>query len=267
MNNINHEAKARVPQIKVYPDKFLDHVVIVTGAASGIGETTAHLFAQQGATVILLDINQQKLEDVQKNIRQNGEKAEIQLCDVTDYHSVDDAIKKTIEKFHKIDVLANIAGLYTFHPLVDHPIEEYRRLMSINLDGSFFLTRAVMPHMQHAGYGRIIHTSSSTFGCPEACMTAYVSSKAGVIGLVRASAMEAGPGITVNVVIPGLTETATVASMENHSALFDIVLSRQAVKRRGHPLDAAHAFSFIASPEAAFFTGQIFECSGGESFH
>jgi NAD(P)-dependent dehydrogenase (short-subunit alcohol dehydrogenase family) len=147
MNGINHEERANVPRIKVYPDKFSEQVVVVTGSASRIGEATAHLFAQQGATVVLFDINHDKLESVQKAIKHEGGKADNQLCNVSDYESVDKAIKATIEKFGKIDVLANLAGLYTFHALVNHPIEAYRRLMSINLDGSFFLTRAVMPYL------------------------------------------------------------------------------------------------------------------------
>ena len=150
---------------------------------------------------------------------------------------------------------------------MDYPSDVYHRIISVNVDGSFYLTRAVMPHMKEAGYGRIIHTSSSTIGEPEAGLVPYVTSKAAVVGLVRAAAVEAGPGITVNVVLPGLTDTAGVASSKESSALFDHVIGKQIVKRRGHPLDLAHTYSFIASPEAAFFTGQMFDCSGGETFH
>jgi 3-oxoacyl-[acyl-carrier protein] reductase len=267
MSTIQHERGARVPPIKVYPDKYAGHVVVVTGSGSGIGEATARLFAEQGAQVVMFDVHEGRLETVRKSLQEAGYKADTQICDVSNEQSVAHAIEETIKRYHKIDALVNIAGVYPFHPLVGYPTDLYRRAVLINLDGSFFLTREVLPHMQKAGYGRIIHTSSSTFGEPEPGLAAYVASKGGVIGLMRAAAVEAGPGVTVNVVMPGLTETPGITSQEGHAVLFDTVVAKQTVKRRGHPLDIAHAFSFIASPEAAFFSGQIFDCSGGETFH
>jgi len=266
MAAITHEKGAQVPAIKVYADKYSDHVVVITGAASGIGKVTAHLFAEQGADVVLFDIDEENLKAVQASIHKQGGKAEIQVCDVSDDQVVNQAIDATMKAFLKIDVLINLAGIAVFCPLEHQTTKDYQRVISTNLDGSFFLTRAVLPHMQKAGYGRIIHTSSSTTGNPPFGLAPYVASKAGIIGLVRASAVEAGPGITVNALLPGLTDFTKVAEHEQVSALFDYVLSSQAIKRKGHPLDMAHALSFIASPEAAFFTGQAFECSGGESF-
>lgn len=267
MIEIQHEKGARVPPIRVYPDKYADYVVVITGSGSGIGEATAHLFAQQGAQVMMLDIDMKKLQNTQALIQAAGYKADIQACDVSNEQSVDTAIEETIKKYHKVDALINVAGIYPFHPLVGYPTDMYHRTISVNLNGSFHLTRAILPHMQRAGYGRIIHTSSASFGSPQPGMTPYVASKGGIIGLVRATAVEAGPGITVNTVLPGLTETAGVLSHEGSSELFDLVVAKQIIKRRGHPWDVAHAFSFIASPEAAFFTGQIFDCSGGENLH
>lgn len=266
MTSIQHEANAKVPPIKIYPDKFSDHVVVVTGAASGIGETTARLFAEQGADVVLFDIDETNLEIVGSSIIDRGGKATTQVCDVSNDLSVNTAIESTIQKFRKIDVLINLAGVGVFRPLTDQTTADYDRVLSINLSGSFFLTRAVLPHMRKAGYGRLIHTSSSTVLNPPPGLVPYVASKAGIIGLARASAGEAGPGITVNVIIPGLTDHTKITTGTDTKALFDNVLSAQVIKRRGHPLDIAHAISFIASPEAAFFTGQTFECSGGESF-
>lgn len=267
MTPITHETGSNIPPVKIYSDKFSGSVVVVTGGAAGIGEVTARFFAQQGADVVIFDVDKQRLEDVQDSIRQGGGKAHVQVCDVSNEASVNEAIEGTIQVHSKIDVLVNIAGIYSFHPLVDYPTDVYRRIMSVNLDGSFYLTRAVLPHMQKAGYGRIIHTSSSTYGSPDPGLVPYTTSKAGIIGLVRASAVEAGPGITVNVVLPGLTDTVKAMASENSSALFDSVLAKQVIKRRGHPLDAAYTFGFVASPEASFFTGQIFQCSGGHSFN
>jgi NAD(P)-dependent dehydrogenase (short-subunit alcohol dehydrogenase family) len=267
MAAIKHEKDSNVPPTKIYPDKFSGQVVIVTGAGSGIGETTARLFAQQGAQVVLFDIDEQKARNVENSIQQATGKASFEPCNISDEQSVSEALKATIAKHQKIDVLVNIAGIYPFHALKDYPTYVYRQIMSVNLDGSFFLTRAVLPYMQEAGYGRIIHTSSSTFSDPQFGLVPYIASKAGVIGLARASAAEAGPGVTVNVVLPGLTETAGVASSSESKALFDEIMAKQFVKRRGHPLDLAHTFCFIASPEASFITGQMFDVAGGETCH
>ncbi|KAJ3542815.1 hypothetical protein NM208_g3899 [Fusarium decemcellulare] len=267
MTSIQHEKGANIPPVKIYPDKFSGQVVVVTGGAAGIGEVTGRLFAQQGAQVILFDIDGQKLKSVQDSIRQSGGKVDSRRCDVSNEQEVDMAITWVVDTYKKVDALVNIAGIYPFHSLMGYPSELYHRTVAINLNGSFFLTRAVLPHMQKAGYGRIIHTSSATYSQPEPGLAPYVASKAGVIGLVRATAVEAGPGVTANVVLPGLTETNNIRSAEGSQELFDRVVSKQIIKRKGHPLDLAHSFCFIASPESSFFTGQIFDCSGGETFN
>ncbi|KAK6385056.1 hypothetical protein LTS17_002619 [Exophiala oligosperma] len=256
MAELQHEKGACPPPIKIYPDKFAHHVVVITGSGSGIGEATARLFAQQGAQVVMLDIDEEKLRTIQASIIETaGHPAtDIHICDVGDEQSVSTAVAETVRKFGKIDVLINVA-------------DEYRRTRSTNLDGSFYLTRAVLPYMQKAAYGRIIHTSSATFAGPLPGMTAYVASKAGIVGLVRAASIEAGPGVTINAVLPGLVETPGVLRHEGASELFDTVVAKQVVKRRGQPGDIAHTFSFIASPEAAFYTGQTFNCSGGVNFN
>lgn len=268
MAEIQNEKGACIPPIKIYSDKFADHVVVITGSGSGIGEAAARLFAQQGALVVMLDIDEKRLQTIQASIQTvaGHNKTDIQICDVSDERSVSTSIAETVRKFGKIDVLINVAGIYPFHPLLDFPTDAYRQTRSTNLDGSFYLTRAVLPYMQKAMYGRIIHTSSASFGDPQPGMTAYIASKAGIVGLVRAAAIEAGPGVTINAVLPGLVETPGVLRHEGASDLFDTVVAKQAVKRRGHPLDIAHTFSFIASPEAAFYTGQRFNCSGGINF-
>lgn len=125
--------------------------------------------------------------------------------------------------------------------------------------------------MQKAGYGRIIHTSSSTVQEPEPGLVAYVAAKAAVIGLVRSTSVEAGPGVTVNVVMPGLIKTDTIwnsgVQPDGTQPLFETVMKKQVVKRYGRPEDIAYTICFIASPEASFITGQTFDVSGGETFH
>ena len=143
--------------------------------------------------------------------------------------------------------------------------------MTVNLDATFFLVRAVLPHMQSRGYGRIVLTSSSVFSQPEVGLAPYTASKAAVIGLARATAKEAGPGVTINCVMPSLVKTPTTwqAGVEDESrkALFDSIMAKQCVKRCVMPADVGHAVCFLASPEAAMVTGQILDVSGGETFH
>jgi NAD(P)-dependent dehydrogenase (short-subunit alcohol dehydrogenase family) len=137
--------------------------------------------------------------------------------------------------------------------------------MNVSMDGCFFLTRAVLPHMQKAGYGRIINTASNTIQRPEVGLSVYTAAKGALAAFTRVTAMEAGPGITANVIVPGLVRTDT--TWKATPALFDKEVERQCVKRHGLPEDIAHTISFMASPEAQFITGQIFDVSGGSTFH
>ena len=269
--NLDIEAGANVPPIKVYPDKFAGQVVLVTGGAQGIGAVTAELFGAQGAQLVLLDIQEEKLQKEVALIEAAGGKAAYQVCDITNETSVQNAVDWVISTFHKIDILANIAGIYPSADITETSTEMYRRTMSLNVDGTFFLTRAIIPHMRKAGYGRIIHTSATTTQEPEKGQVAYVTSKAAVVGLVRATSNEAGAGVTVNAIMPGLIKTDVVWRLgvqpDGSHPLFDGVIQKQNVKRCGLPADVAHAFCFVASPEASFITGQIFDIGGGETFH
>ncbi|KAH6867505.1 hypothetical protein B0T10DRAFT_572253 [Thelonectria olida] len=265
------ETDAQAPPIRLIKDKFSDQVVAVTGAAQGIGLTTAQLFASQGATVILLDIQEDRLKEAVSAIKEAGGASGYHVCDISDEKAVKASIEWIILAYSKLDVLAHIAGIYPNHSLLSFPTEVYRKTMSINIDASFFLVREVLPHMQCRGYGRIILTSSSTVQEPENGLTAYVASKAAVIGLVRAAAIETGPGITINTVMPGLVKTPTVWDLgvreDGSHPLFEHVLAKQVVKRCGLPEDIGHAVCFLASPEASFITGQILDLSGGATFH
>ncbi|RDW67475.1 SDR family NAD(P)-dependent oxidoreductase [Aspergillus mulundensis] len=250
----------------IQPTKFKDWVVVVTGAAAGIGRETAHHFAAQGAQLILLDINESGLKETQSLIQASGGKADTRKCDVSDEPDVNAAIAWTISTYARIDVLANLAGIYGFQPLTEYSSELYHRHISVNVNGSFFLTRAVLPHMQKAGFGRIIHTSSTTYADPKPGLSAYVMSKAAVVGLVRSAAVEAGPGVTVNAVMPGLIDTEEMRSKDGYEGIREKILENRAVKRDGKPIDVARTIAFLASPEAGFMTGQVVNCSGGETF-
>lgn len=265
------EEGARIPPIKIYPDKFLGQLAVVTGGAQGIGAVTAQLFGKQGAHVVLLDINEDKLQERKALIESEGGKVSYFVCDISNEEQVTKTIDSIVQRFQKIDILAHIAGIYLFNPLEKVIPDVYRRTIAVNVDSSFYLTCAVLPHMKKAGYGRIIHTTSSTVQEPEPGLAAYATSKAAILGLVRGTSTEAGPGITINAVMPGLIRTDQVwnsgVQPDGSHPLFERVIKKQDVKRCGNPDDIAHCFCFVASPEASFITGQIFDVSGGETYH
>lgn len=260
------EAGANVPPIKVYSDKFKGQVVMVTGAAQGIGQATAQLFVAQGASVILVDLSKERVEETTAKLCQSGA-ATARVCNIGVEEEVEALVKDIISDatFGKIDVLVHLAGVYPFHPINDYPTAQYRHVMNVSMDGCFFLSRAVLPHMQRAGYGRIINTASTTVYGPVPGLSVYAGAKGAITAFTRTIAVEAGPGITANIIAPGLTRTETTSKQTPQ--LFDQVMAVQCVKRYGRPEDIAHTISFIASPEAQMITGQVFDVSGGSTFH
>lgn len=265
------ETGSNIPPIKIYRDKYDGQVVVITGAGQGIGEVTSKLFAAQGATLVLVDIQEDKLIRVQTAIQREGGKAEYRVCNVADEDQATSLIHQIVATFGKIDVLIQLAALYPFIPLLDHPSKTFLQVMDVNLNGCFYLTRAVLPYMRKAGYGRLINTASGTLQLPDPGLSAYVTSKAALVGFTRSTAVEAGPGVTANIILPGLIRTEAVWKLHEVSdgthGLFDRILEKQCVKRNGRPQDIAHTISFMASPEAQFITGQIFDCGGGATFH
>lgn len=257
------QAGANIPPIKKYPDKFAGHVVLVTGAAQGIGRATATLFAQQGATIVLVDLNENKLKEASDELSTTSAEVTHRVCDLTIEKDVTAMVNNVISRLGKIDVCAHLAGAYPFKMILDHTAEDYARAMSVNMDSTFFLCKAVLLPMSRAGYGRIINTTSGVTLHPEAGLGVYAAAKAAVTGFTRSLAVEAGPGVTANCVCPNLIYNETTSSNPGSRALFQTAVERQTVKRMGLPTDVAEVICFIASPEAEFLTGQLFDVSGG----
>jgi NAD(P)-dependent dehydrogenase (short-subunit alcohol dehydrogenase family) len=250
------------------PPPLEDQVAIVTGAARGIGRAAAHRLAREGARVVVLDRDGPAAVAAAGAIAGEGLAAEPYEVDVTDEAGVGAAVRTVVDAHGRVDVLVNNAGIYPHTPFEELTFEEWRRVLSTNLDSVFLVTRAVYPHMRERGYGRIVNISTAAFliGYPE--LTPYLSSKGGIIGFTRSLAAEAGPhGITVNSITPGMIETEGTEEEDPEGELFEEIGADQAIKRRGRPEDIAEAIAYLASPAAGFITGQTINVDGGHRMH
>ncbi|MEX2420297.1 MAG: SDR family NAD(P)-dependent oxidoreductase [Actinomycetota bacterium] len=245
-----------------------NQVAIVTGAARGIGRATAERLASEGARTAVFDVDGAAAALAADTISARGLAAVAHTVDVTDETGVAEAVRNVLDEEARIDILVNNAGIFPHTPFEELTFDEWRRVLSTNLDSVFLVTRAVYPHMREQGYGRIVNISTAAFhiGYPE--LTPYLASKGGVIGFTRSLAAEAGPhGITVNAITPGMIETEGTKEEDPNGELFEEIGAGQAVKRRGRPEDIAETIAYLASPAASFITGQTINVDGGHRMH
>ena len=238
--------------------KLDGRVAIVTGAAQGIGRAIAEKLREEGASVAVADVNGDGAVSVAKAL--DG------LAIQADISSEADAgrmAQETLERYGKIDVLVNAAAIVPFIPWDEVDFAYWRRIISVNLDGAYLVSRAVEGPMRAAGYGRIVHIASNAFYAGTPNMGPYLAAKGGVIGLTRALATELGRyGITANAVAPGITRSEGALATP-HKDAFDFVQSLQAIPRHAMPSDIAPAVSFLASGESGWVTGQVLVVDAG----
>lgn len=237
-------------------------VAVVTGAGAGIGRAYAERLAADGLVVAAVDLAPPA--DTTEAIATAGGAAHGFAADVTDPEAVEACVAAISETAGPPAVLVNNVGTYPVTKWDELTLDEFRRVLAINLESAFLMCKACTPAMTAANWGRIINVTSRTFWLPVPDMAAYLASKGAVIGLTRALATElGGHNITANAVAPGLTRTATMAST-TADAVFEMTRNMQAIKRTQEPADLVGLVSFLAGDDSAFMTGQTLMVDGGQ---
>lgn len=238
-------------------------VAIVTGSARGLGAATARRLAQEGASVVITDINAELAQATAKALQDDGLAAHCIVGDITREADVQRLVDQTIEHFGGVHILVNNAGAPRDKYLVKMSEDDWDFVMNVMLKGAFLAARAVMPHFIEQGWGRLINISSRAYlGNP--MQANYSAAKAGLIGMAKALSMEEGRyGITANCVAPGFMETEMVQALPTYETIKERAVAAQPIKRVGRPDDIADAVAFLASERAGFISGEVLHVTGG----
>jgi len=246
---------------------FEGKVVIVTGAAGGLGRAFALGFANQGGNIVVADIDEAGLAETVAQVEAAGAKAIAVKVDVTSKESTDALAVAAVAAFGRIDVLVNNAAIYATlkrSSFLDIDPNEWDRVMNVNVKGAWLCSASIFPKMSQPG-GRIINVASATVFSGSPLWMHYVASKAAVIGMTRVMAREVGPqGVTVNAIAPGFTLTEASLSLMEDAETYGV--DRGAIKRASAPEDIVGTALFLASESAGYITGQTLVVDGGKQF-
>ena len=242
--------------------KLRNKVAIITGAASGIGLATAHVFAAEGARVVLADIDASRTETASAAVAQAGGETLAVRVDVTDRESVDAMVAATLKRFGRIDCLVNNAGITKDSRLVKMTEQQFDSVMSVNLKGVFHCAQAVVPTMLEQESGVILIASSVVGLYGNFGQTNYAATKAGVIGFAKTWGRELGPkGIRTVAVCPGFVATPILETIP--PAVMQKMVDKVPMGRLGRPEEIARVYAFLASDDASYINGTTIEVSGG----
>jgi NAD(P)-dependent dehydrogenase (short-subunit alcohol dehydrogenase family) len=244
-----------------------NRVVIVTGAAKGIGWGIAKIFIQEGAKVAVVDWDEPNGKKSAQEFRDAGGQAIYIKCDVSNEEQVKAMIKKVLDEYGRIDILVNNAGVGIYKTVLDASSADWDLCLGVNLKGVFLCSKYAIPHMQTVGKGAIVNISSVHSWATVNGVAPYAASKGGISALTRNMAIDYGPTIRVNAIAPGWVLTPLIQGIfDSYSDPADQrqqVERRQVMKRIGVPEDIGYAASFLASDEASFITGAHLFVDGG----
>ncbi|MCI9234600.1 MAG: SDR family oxidoreductase [Anaerotruncus sp.] len=236
---------------------------VITGSASGFGKETALLFAREGAEISLLDINAESAQKVATEIAKIGGRAHVMQVDVSEEESVKSAFSQALEQMHTVDILINCAGYGRSSRIQDLTLEQWRRLIDVNMTGTFLCCREIIPHMVERQCGKIVNLASICAQTGRMVAVDYAGSKSGIVGITRALALQvAADGINVNAIAPG--PVVTPLFEKNYTIeQMNSLLSTIPFKRKGTPTDIANLLLFLSSDESGWITGEVIAINGG----
>jgi 2-deoxy-D-gluconate 3-dehydrogenase len=238
---------------------------IVTGAGRGIGRGVAQAYAEAGANLVLVSRTQEQVDEAAAEAKKLGVDAVGMSADIGSPDDIDRVVADTVERFGRIDILVNNAGINHREPTVDYPIEQFDKIIDVNLRGVWHFSRTAAKQMIAQGDGgRIINTTSLASHMGVAGLSAYAASKGGVGMIIKVMAVEwAEQGITVNGVSPGYIATPLTQPLRDNQERNDWILSRIPMRRWGTPEDMGGIYVFLGSDASAYITGQLFPVDGG----
>ncbi len=243
-------------------NRLKNKISVITGAGRGIGRATALKFAEEGATVIVAEFDPDTGKTTESDILKKGHQAEFIPVDVSDESSVNRLFDDITNRYGRVDVLVNNAGILQDSTLKKLEPEQFDRVISVNLRGVYLCTRRASDLMREQGSGVILNASSVVAHYGNFGQTNYVAAKAGVIGMTKVWARELGKdGIRVNAVAPGFIATDMTAGIPEK--ILDMMRDKVPLKRMGDPKDIANAYCFLASDEARYINGAVLNVDGG----
>jgi NAD(P)-dependent dehydrogenase (short-subunit alcohol dehydrogenase family) len=243
--------------------RFDDRVVLVTGAASGIGRASAERLAEEGARLVCTDVQAAALDETVKRLRERGGQAEALLCDVVDPEQVKGAVRGTLERYGALHVLCNVAGVLRFGHSHDVELEDWNRILAVNLTGTFLMCREAIPHLLETR-GNIVNMASTAALAGHPWASAYSASKGGVLALTRSLAVEYGKqGLRVNALCPGSIDTPIQDAFRlPEGADRKLVYRMMPLDEFRGPETVASALAFLASDDAAHINGVALRVDG-----
>lgn len=253
-----------VPRLTKLSRSIRDRVALVTGAASGMGRSTAHLFADEGAKVAVTDVVSEGVDAVVAEIGEAGGEAEGWPLDVGRAGEIERVVAEVVSRFGGLDILVNNAGISRPAALEGDDYEAvWEETLAVNLTAHVRLVRAALPHLQAGGAGRVVNIASSEGVGAQPFVSAYTASKHGVVGLTRAMAVElGGRGVTFNCVCPGPIRTGMTAPIPDE-AKQKFARRRVPLRRYGEPEEVAHATLSLVLPAASYINGAVLLVDGG----